>query len=236
MTAPHTWSFVDSTGATVTLPIHGTPTTPPVLVDIHTAAAGQSCGNCHSAGGSFALATVDHSGFGSLGNITLPAQYPTCSECHDGTVATGQSTGHLPRRRIAALATIRRRSDWLGAGFDHSGRLSIVGNTSTPTCTSCHNGTAATGQSLTHVPLPTAGQDCLVCHDTGFTSFALPTFDHAAAGITNNCTSCHDGKAHDGVMVIKKPTGHIPTSADCSTCHADTTNGPGVNGYGHQRL
>ena len=29
----HTWSFVDSTGATVTLPIQGTPTTPQVLVD-----------------------------------------------------------------------------------------------------------------------------------------------------------------------------------------------------------
>ena len=225
----HTWSFVDSTGATVTLPIQGTPTTPQVLVDIHTAVAGQSCGNCHSAGGSFANATVDHSGFGSLGNITLPPQYASCSGCHDGTVATGQSVGHLATTQDCGACHDPQRSDWFGAGYDHSG-LSIVGNTSTPACVSCHDGVAATGQSLTHVPLPTTGQDCLVCHDTGFTSFALPTFDHAAAGITNNCASCHDGKAHDGVIVIKKPAAHIPTSADCSTCHADTTNGPGVNG------
>jgi hypothetical protein len=226
----HTWSFVDTTGATVTLPIQGTPTAPQVLVDIHAAAAGQSCGACHSAGGSFALATVDHSSFGSLGNITLPAQYSGCSECHDGGVATGKSTGHLDTIEDCGACHDPQRGNWFGAGFDHSG-LSIVGNTSNPTCTFCHDGTTATGRSVTHVPLPTAGQDCLVCHDaTGFTSFALPTFDHAAAGITNNCSSCHDGKAHDGVLVIKKPVAHIPTSADCSACHADTTNGPGVNG------
>jgi hypothetical protein len=80
------------------------------------------------------------------------------------------------------------------------------------------------------VPLPTTAQDCLVCHGTAFTSFALPTFDHLAAGITGNCASCHDGKAHDGVIVIKRPASHLPTSADCSTCHADTTNGPDING------
>ena len=226
----HTWSFVDSTGATVTLPIPGTPTTPQVLVDIHTAAAGQSCGNCHTPGGSFALATVDHSGFGSVGNITLPAQYTGCAECHDGTVATGQSTGHFATTQDCGACHDPQRDDWLGAAaFDHSG-LSIVGNVSTPACVSCHNGSTATGQSLTHVPLPTTGEDCLACHGTGFTSFAMPTFDHAAAGITKNCASCHDGKAHDGVIVISKPAGHIPTSADCSSCHADTTNGPGING------
>ena len=173
---------------------------------------------------------MDHSSFGSLGNITLPAQYSGCAECHDGGVATGKSTGHLQTTADCGACHDPQRSNWFGAGFDHSG-VSIVGNTSNPTCTSCHDGATATGQSVTHVPLPTAGQDCLACHDdTAFTSFALPTFDHAAAGITNNCGSCHDGKAHDGVLVIKRPAAHIPTSADCSTCHADTTNGPGVNG------
>ena len=225
----HTWSFVDSTGATVTLPIQGTPTTPQVLVDIHAAVVGQSCGDCHTAGGSFAHATVDHSGFGTLGNITLPSQYASCSVCHDGTVAAGQSSGHLTTTQDCGACHDPQRSNWFGAGYDHSG-LSIVGSTSTPACVSCHDGLAATGRSVTHVPLPSTGQDCLVCHDTGFTSFAVLTFDHAAAGITNNCSSCHDGKAHDGVIVIKKPAAHIPASADCSTCHVDTTNGPGVNG------
>ena len=133
------------------------------------------------------------------------------------------------RRRTAVLAMIRNAAT--GSVRDTIIRVcrSSAIRQRRPACPVMTE-SAATGQSLTHVPLPTAGQDCLVCHDTGFTSFALPTFDHAAAGITNNCASCHDGKAHDGVIVIKKPAGHIPTSADCSTCHADTTNGPGVNG------
>jgi hypothetical protein len=226
----HTWSFIDSTGATITLPIPGTPTTPQVLVDIHAAAAGQSCEDCHTAGGSFALATVDHSGFGTVGSITLPPQYASCEGCHEDTVATGKPDGHLETIQDCGACHDPQRSDWRGAGYDHSS-LSIVNNTSTPTCASCHDGSAATGRSLTHVPLPATDQDCLECHGTAFISFALPTFDHAAAGITNNCRSCHDGKAHDGVTVISTPVGHIPTSgADCSQCHADTTNGPGING------
>ena len=224
----HTWNFVDSTGATITLPIPGTPTTPQALLDIHAAVAGQSCGNCHTPGGSFTLATVDHSGFGTVGAITLPPG-SACSDCHDDTTATGKPTGHLATTEDCGACHNPQSDTWLGAGFDHSS-LSIAGNVSTPTCASCHDGTAATGRSLTHVPLPTTGQDCLVCHGTGFTSFAMPTFNHAAAGITNNCVNCHNGQAHDGVIVISKPTGHIPTSADCSKCHADTTNGPGING------
>jgi hypothetical protein len=220
----HTWSFIDSTGATVTLDIPGAPTNPPfppTLADIHTAAAGQSCSDCHTAGGSFALATVDHSGFTSN---------TVCSDCHDGTTATGKPDGHLATTEECGACHNPQSDNWIGAGFDHSS-LSIVGTNSTPTCTSCHDGTAAIGQSLTHVPLPTTEQDCLVCHGTDFTSFALPTFDHTAAGITNNCVSCHDGRTHDAVIVITTPAGHISTaSVDCSTCHADTTNGPGING------
>ena len=222
----HTWSFIDSTGATITLDIPGTPTTPQTLVDIHTTAvsSGQTCGDCHTAGGSFALATVDHSGFGTL---AAPNPSIDCISCHDGTIATGKPSGHLVTTEQCSACHEPQSDSFLGAGYDHSS-LSIVGMSSTPTCASCHDGSAATGQSVTHVP--TTGQDCLVCHGTGFSSFALPTFDHSAAGITNNCTSCHDGKSHDGVIVISKPAGHIPTSADCSTCHANTTNGPGING------
>ena len=225
----HTWSFVDSTGATVTLPIPGTPSTSQVLIDIHAAASGQTCDACHSAGGSFSLATIDHSGFGSVGNITLPAQYTSCAQCHDAGVATGKPADHLATTQDCGSCHDPQSSYWLGAGYDHSA-LSIVNNQSTPTCGSCHDGSAALGQSTTHVPEPMAGQDCLVCHGTAFISFALPTFDHTAAGITDSCTSCHDGRAHDGVIVISKPAGHIPTSFDCSACHVDTANGPGING------
>jgi hypothetical protein len=208
----------------------GTPTAPPVLVDIHAAAVAQTCDTCHSAGGSFALATIDHSGFGTVGNVTLPPQYTSCEQCHQDTVATGKPTGHLETVQDCGACHDPQRGDWFGGAYDHSS-LSIIGSTSTPSCESCHNGTAAVGQSLAHVPEPVPGQDCLVCHGTSFVSFAVPTFDHAAASATSNCASCHDGKPHDGVVVVGKPVSHIPTSAlDCSACHTDTSNGPGING------
>jgi len=242
-TSAFTGGFVDHKSATVTgavggctschdnVTAPGIPTAPPVMVTFHTTgpANGKTCDFCHSPGGSFKLATIVHTGFGTVGNITLPPEYVSCSGCHDGTVATGQSTGHLPTAQDCGMCHSPQRGDWLGAAYDHSS-LAIVGNASTPACASCHDGSTATGKSVTHVPLPTAGQDCLVCHGTTYVSFALPTFDHAAAGVTTNCASCHDGKAHDGVKVISKPTGHIPTSADCSSCHASTANGPGING------
>jgi len=230
----HTRDIIDSTGATVTLPIPGAPTSPQPIADIHTSAtnAGEDCGTCHTAGGSFSLATVDHSGFGTVGAITLPTG-TTCSDCHDGTIATGKPTGHVVTTDDCGVCHDPQSTNWKGAGFDHSGLTLGTSNgtpTSTPTCISCHDGTQATGQSATHVP--TGGQDCLVCHGNGanYTSFAVPTFDHAAAGITSNCSTCHDGKDHDGTTVITKPGDHIPTTSDCSLCHADTTNGPGING------
>jgi len=208
----------------------GTPTQPPVLVDFHAAAAAQTCDTCHTAGGSFALALIDHSGFGTVGNTTLPPEYTSCAQCHQGGVATGKPIDHLETAEDCGACHDPQRDDWFGAAYDHSA-VAIVGNNATPTCESCHNGQAAVGQSLTHVPHPLPDQDCLVCHGTTFVDFTMPTFDHFVAGITDNCASCHDGKPHDSVVVITKPRNHIPAAAfDCSACHADTTNGPGING------
>ncbi len=199
----------------------GAPTAPPypqVLADIHTNAAGQSCDNCHPAGGSFALATIDHTGF----DLTTD-----CISCHDDSTATGMPTSHLP-----TVAQCSDCHDWLSDTFadgtyDHS-------NMGSATCASCHDGTTALGMSATHVPLPTPVQDCLICHanTSGYTSFAVgvETFDHATAGITDNCASCHDGLPHDGVVVISAPSSHIPSTDDCSTCHSATNNGPFING------
>lgn len=195
---------------------------PQSLVDIHTNAAGQPCDDCHTAGGSFGLATIDHSGFDSMTD---------CNSCHDGITATGKSDNHQITTAQCSVCHAPQLDTFAGGGYDHS-TVSVIYPVSTPTCVSCHDGTTALGRSVTHVPLPTAGDDCLVCHaDTaGFTSFALDTFDHAAAGITDNCTSCHDGLSHDGVVVISAPNSHIPSSDDCSTCHMDTNNGPSING------
>ena len=217
----HTHTIINSSGTTITLDIPGKPAD---VIHANYDPATQSCSDCHTSGGSFSTATVDHSGYGT---VAVPNTNIVCTTCHDGVVATGKPLGHLATTQDCGSCHEPQSDSFLGAGYDHSA-VSIVGLTATPTCISCHDGSTATGQSLTHVA--TTGQDCLVCHGTGFSSFALATFDHTAAGISNNCVSCHDGQTHDGVIVITSPKGHIPTTADCSTCHADTTNGPGING------
>ncbi|MBI1422177.1 MAG: hypothetical protein GC149_01840 [Gammaproteobacteria bacterium] len=196
------------------------------------------CGQCHTPpGGSFHTATVDHSAgvFGTLGSSTPTVD---CTSCHNGNIPTalGKPSNHITTSANCRDCHSPQAPSFVGGVVDHSTIVSINNGTtpatSTPTCVSCHDGSTATGQSLTHVPMTAAnGTDCLVCHGTGYSSFAMTTFDHAAAGITNNCSSCHDGKTHDTTLVITKPTTHVPTSgADCSTCHTSTTNGPGING------
>ena len=53
------------------------------------------------------------------------------------------------------------------------------------------------------------------------------------AGISSGCTTCHAvgkrGTPFFGVTPLPQGSGHIPTSADCVTCHASTTEfGPGT--------
>jgi len=214
------------------------------------------CGQCHTPpGGNFHTATIDHTGFGSRGDTTPVVD---CTSCHDGSIPTalGKTTNHISTSANCRDCHDPQSVSFAGGLVDHSGFLTITSgtpSTSSPTCTSCHDGSTATGQSATHVPTTAAiGSDCLVCHGTSYIDFLMPDltdpttstdptisdrsvkaplFDHGIAGITNKCSTCHDGKTHDGILVITKPATHIPTSGvDCSTCHSDTTNGYLISG------
>ncbi len=88
----------------------------------------------------------------------------------------------------------------------------------TPTrCSSCHNGTLATGKPRDHVP--TRAQ-CDTCH-RGTSTFSRGRMDHT--GITSGCASCHNGQTATG-----KPANHIVTNAPCETCHRSTTTFSGA--------
>lgn len=89
-------------------------------------------------------------------------------------------------------------------------------------CTTCHNGDPArttVGRSAAHIP--TQLTECSYCHRT--TAFTVNVnMDHTKV-TSQRCDTCHNGAylnygKNNGGAKMKSPT-HIPTSADCLSCH-----------------
>jgi hypothetical protein len=90
-------------------------------------------------------------------------------------------------------------------------------------CVACHNGDpkyTTVARSAAHIP--TQVIECNNCH---FTSSFQNTWsmNHAVLG-TARCDTCHSG-GYLPYNAQKKTQNHIPTTADCGTCH--TTPGLG---------
>jgi hypothetical protein len=66
----------------------------------------------------------------------------------------------------------------------------------------------ATGKPSDHI---TTTQECDVCHMTR--AWEPARFDHS--GITQPCTTCHNGMDATGL-----PNGHLPTTSECDLCHS----------------
>ncbi|MCG7927801.1 MAG: cytochrome c3 family protein, partial [Candidatus Thiodiazotropha taylori] len=132
----------------------------------------------------------------------------TCSNCHNGTFATGKSANHLPTNAQCDDCHTST-SNWLSVTFDHSG---VTGS-----CNSCHNGTIATGTPQGHF---VTTQQCDVCHTTNgwlpvlnyrHTSGNYPG-DHRV-GLT--CLDCHTTNSES----VPWP---FPSYArTCAGCHAN---------------
>lgn len=161
------------------------------------------CDACHNTT-SF-LTTGPGSSFNHAGIVD------NCVSCHNGTVAVGKSANHIVTTAdcVTCHTTVTFRIGGSGGGtFNHTG---IVDN-----CVSCHDGTAAIGKPVTHIPTTA---DCIVCHTT--TTFTIGAgaggvFDHT--GIVDNCAACHNGTTATG-----KPADHPSTTEDCSVCHVTTS-------------
>jgi hypothetical protein len=104
---------------------------------------------------------------------------------------------------------------WTPATFSHTG-------IAPGTCSTCHNGTTATGKPSNHIPTTAA---CDACHKTT-TPWAPATMSHTAV-VSATCDSCHGG-AYTAAGAEAKPTNHIPTALvggkTCNACHTSTTN------------
>jgi predicted CXXCH cytochrome family protein len=81
-------------------------------------------------------------------------------------------------------------------------------------CSSCHNGTVATGKHPTHI---SSGENCDDCHTT--VAWVPANFDHA--NITGDCFSCHNGTTATG-----KHAGHVDSTNVCEGCHSTTAWSP----------
>lgn len=88
-------------------------------------------------------------------------------------------------------------------------------------CATCHNGnpsgqisSATVGKSALHPPIGTTS--CDSCHNT--TSFTATWKMNHASVSGQRCDSCHNG-SYTTYAAMGKPRDHIPTTADCGTCH-----------------
>lgn len=150
----------------------------------------QQCGACHL-GASFLPGIMNHTGI--TGN---------CESCHNGTAWLGTT----PRSKVVP---------------PHMA-------TNLP-CASCHTTGSTFSLSTTAIlPMPAGHlpslKPCSTCHIAGFGPGSGLPMQHT--GIVNDCASCHNGQSFSvgqGVSPLSKstgPSGHIPTSTACESCHS----------------
>ena len=184
----------------------------------------QPCESCHTntqvpGGFAFAPASFDH--------VKAGVQPGTCTNCHNGTAATGQIAGHMA---INAGTQCDACHSMTAASFatwtiDHA-KVSI-------TCSNCHaTGKSFTGATMVTLPVGTAHipttKECGTCHTSTLVPGGFATWTMSHVGITTNCANCHNtGSLYPSVVTKPQPPGHIPTSAACESCHNPNSNSVG---------
>ncbi len=189
-------------------------TTPP-----HIPMTGVQCSNCHTnTATSFTTYTMTHSAVSSM----------RCDACHNGSY-TGEGTkgaqgtasyaGHVATNgqdcitcHASAATTF---TSWAGGVYTHQ--------PSDTNCSSCHNGTTATGNT-TPPHIPVTGVQCSNCHTNTATSFTTYTMTHSAVS-SMRCDACHNGsytgEGTKGAQGTASYPGHVMTAGrDCVVCHA----------------
>ncbi len=192
-----------------------------------------ACANCHYAGGPGLVGSVNHipttaaceqcHNNALTGNFTtfMGAVFHTpanvnpgvCSTCHNGAIASGKSTAHVPTTAACSVCHNATNTNsyktFFGAIYVHP--------TPPGVCANCHNGAIATGMSVTHIPIN--GAACDTCHNAtntnGYKTFFGATYVHANPAGT--CSTCHNG-----LTALGKNAMHVVTTAACDVCHTPT--------------
>jgi hypothetical protein len=158
-----------------------------------------SCESCHDTSSWRPAVTVDHA-----------QVVGTCFNCHNGTVSIGSGpvsakpATHPPTSNNCE--NCHATSAWTPANVSHDG---ITG-----ACSSCHNGTGATGKSPTHM---TTTDRCESCH-TVVSWVPSDRVDHTQT--LGSCVACHGGTLSISTgTVTARPATHIASSSACESCH-----------------
>ena len=168
------------------------------------------CDTCHKNYVAFAPATMNHVA------TTGPSAVGNCTSCHNGAYtavnALAKPATHIPTSTQCDSCHTKGYTTWSPAVMNHAG---LAGQ-----CVSCHSGAYVTQNAqtkpATHIPTT---QQCDSCHNST-TTWATGTFNHATAtpAVAGRCATCHNS-----VNALGKPTNHIPTTAQCDTCHKNFT-------------
>lgn len=216
--------------------------------------SGNACDTCHTNAKTGLPGSATPTFLNVVFHQTASGSHPTgsCTTCHSGTYiaegALAKNLGHVATTADCGAchtaANTASYTSFLGASFSHTpGTYAVfpTGTTANPKCNSCHNGSTASGKFSTHVA--TTG-DCIACHTNATTgcpnclTFYGVQYDHtnATTGVaayttfpsgttaSPRCDTCH------GSTALGKSAGHIPTTADCITCHTPANTGCGASG------
>jgi hypothetical protein len=128
-----------------------------------------------------------------------------CATCHTLT-ASGSYLNAVGKPSNATHASVtgnceschKTTTSWAGAKTDHSTF------TAATTCSTCHNGSTATGKPATHIPTTV---NCFSCHNVSPSLWTPTKWNHTQVVVANACASCHTGgyPPADG-----RPAKHIP--------------------------
>ena len=156
-----------------------------------------------------------------MDHVASGASTATCSTCHNATYAYAnanpQGVTHIPTTANCVTCHKTGFASWTPvplANMDHTGQ--------TGKCSTCHSGgylsEKAQSKGTTHIPTT---QQCDYCHTGGYLDWtALPRMNHT--GLTGQCSTCHSG-AYLSENAQMKSGAHIPTTAQCDSCHLSTT-------------
>ncbi len=213
-------SFTNTGGkALVTQPVNHFPITGDCLV-------------CHGSAYTSFVIPSPYSSMVHVGGVNVTS----CKTCHGDTPVTSWY-GISPVAKSAHPSTIHS-----GTTADCStchNNFTVPGGFAVPSahthstsdngkCYSCHNG-SGTGKPQISGHIPTGTTSCDSCHSYSSLNFALPVSMNHAAVTATACSSCHKQTGNQTIgtsslaTVVGKPTTHITTTAECSTCHSNQT-------------